>query len=152
MTTSTFQALIRTFGEQLGAVGMEGDDDGYIALAFDATAVHLQYDDQTGDIVVFTKLCEIDQDRIEEIGAMLLGANVFWQGADGATFSMDPVTRVVFLAHHRPLRSLDIAALNAWLERFLAIAEHWQRRLDSADTEHRDDASELGLHTYLQLA
>jgi hypothetical protein len=60
---------------------------------------------------VFTKLCEVDRDRIEEIGTMPLGANLFWQDTDGALFSMDPVTHVVFLADRRPLDALDLTAL-----------------------------------------
>ena len=133
MPTAAFQTLIKEFGAKLGASGVEADDEGYVGLSFDDHPVHLQYDAETDEIVVFARLGEIDDDRTEEICLMLLGANLFWQGTKGATFSVEPATGVVFLADRRAMDSTGVDGLNSWLERFLDVAAHWRGRLELAN-------------------
>ena len=134
MSIAAFQALVREFGAKLGAADVKADDEGYVALSFDDHPVHLQYDAEEDEIVVFTRLGNVDDDRREEICVTLLGANLFWQGTKGATFSVEPATGVVFLADRRGRAATGIDALNNWLERFLDVAAYWRGRLDLANT------------------
>ena len=82
---------------------------------------------------MFTRLGEVDDDRREEICLMLLGANLFWQGTKGATFSVEPATGVVFLADRRAMAATGADDLNDWLERFLDVAAYWRGRLELAN-------------------
>lgn len=133
----TFQYLIREFGVQLNAQGIEADEEGYIALTFDSQIVHLQYDEQLDEVAVFSQLGEIGKDRLAEVCLMLLAANQFWEGTQGATFSVEPTTKLAFMAERQPLSLLTVNHLNNWLERFLTIADYWTERLDTANTGGR---------------
>ena len=80
------------------------------------------------EIVAFSRVGTADDDRLKEIYGMLLGANLFWQGARGATLSVEPDTFTVFIADRRPA-GLPDAAFQAWLGEFVDVAEYWQARL-----------------------
>lgn len=133
MSLAQFQGVISEFGGRLGAPDMAADDEGYIGLTFDGVETHLQYDSDQDDVVVFTRLAEVDAERAAEIYGMLLGANMFWQGTNGATLSVEPDSGMAFLAERRPLAGLTVEALNDWLEPFLATAEMWRKRIAEAN-------------------
>lgn len=128
-----FKNLIHEFGKQLSADDVEADEEGYIALTFDEQTIHLQYDEQLDEVAVFTKLGTIEPDRLADICLMFLSANLFWQGTQGATFSVEPSTKRVFLADRHALSLLDVSRLNEWLERFLNITRYWNGRLEVAN-------------------
>lgn len=129
----SFNHLIQTFGEQHNTQNIKADDQGYVALLFDSQLLHLQYDEEHEEIVVFTKLAEIDPDRMGDICIMLLSANLFWQGSQGATFSVEPATGIAFLAERQHLSMVNVHRLNIWLERFLNIVSYWHKRLSVAN-------------------
>lgn len=133
MSLETFQGLVREFGGKLGVPGVEADGEGYVALTFDDTVLHLQHDHEDDDVVVFTRLGEIEPDRAEQIYVWLLGANLFWQGGKGATFSVEPATGVVFLADRRPMEATRLEGFVPWIERFLDVAGYWGKRLEVAN-------------------
>jgi hypothetical protein len=118
----------------VGIPEMAADDEGYVAITFDAVTVHLQYEKDAERVVVFTRLGEAEVDRLVEIYSMMLAANMFWQGTNGATFSVEPDTGTVFLADRRALTTLDSVALNDWLEGFININEYWAGRLELANS------------------
>lgn len=133
MALATFQSLVAEFGGRLGVPEIAADEEGYVALTFDAVEVHLQHDAEEDEVVVFTRLGEVEVDRAAEIYGMLLGANLFWQGTRGATFSLEPDLGVVFLADRRALDGLSVERLNDWLEGFLDTVGYWQKRLAVAN-------------------
>ena len=133
MSLAQFQGVISEFGDRLGAAGMAADEEGYLGLTFDGVETHLQYDADADEVVVFTRLVEVDVERAAEIYGMLLGANMFWQGTNGATLSVEPDSGMAFLAERRPLPGLTVEALNDWLEPFLATAEMWRKRITEAN-------------------
>src|SRR5689334_23098988 len=98
MSLAAFQALVSEFGVKIGVPEITADEEGYVALTFDDLTVHLQHDPEADEVVVFTRLGEVEEDRAETIYGWLLGANLFWQGAKGGTFSVEPGTGMVFLA------------------------------------------------------
>ena len=128
MSLDSYRGLLSDFGGGIGLAGLAPDEEGYCALAFDDLPVHLQYDPEKDEIVAFSRIGTADEDRLEEIYGMLLGANLFWQGARGATLSVEPDTSTVFIADHRPA-GLPEAAFQAWLGEFVDIADHWRGRL-----------------------
>jgi len=132
MSLSAFQALVAELGRSLGAADLSAGDDGYVGLKIDEIDIHIQYETEGDAVVLFTRLQEIEPDRRDAIYSMLLAANLFWSGTQGATFSADFYTGRVFLADRRPRAALDLEALTGWIERFADVAGHWRARIDAA--------------------
>ena len=132
MSLSAFQALIAELGQSLGAPDLSAGDDGYVGLKIDEIDIHIQYEAEGDAVVLFARLQEIEPDRRDAIYSMLLAANLFWSGTQGATFSADFNTGRVFLADRRPRAALDPEALTGWIERFADVAGHWHGRIDAA--------------------
>ncbi|WP_323018721.1 type III secretion system chaperone [Castellaniella sp.] len=133
MSLSSYQALIAELGQSLGDAEMAAGEDGYLGLVIDAHDIHLQYDADEDQLVLYARLQEADADRRDAIYAMLLAANIFWQGTRGATFSADFDTGRIFLADRRGLAGLDAEALSVWIERFSNAAAYWRERIDAAN-------------------
>lgn len=133
MSLETYAALIETFGRSIGLEGAAPDAEGYCAMSFDELVVHFQYDGEDDSLTLFARIGTADEDRLEGIYAMLLGANLFWQGTKGATLSVDPDIQAVFIADRRELAHLSDGLFRDWLGGFIDIAEHWTDRLATAN-------------------
>jgi len=133
MSLNAFQALIAELGQSLGAAGMAAGEDGYVGLKIDDHEVHVQYDADDDQVVLFARLQEADPARRDAIYAMLLSANLFWQGTRGATFSADFDTGRIFLADRRERSGLDVEALSTWIEGLADVAAYWRERIESAN-------------------
>jgi hypothetical protein len=142
MSLDSYRGLLSDFGGAIGLADLAPDDEGYCALRFNDLPVHLQYDGEKDEIVAFSRIGTANEEMLEVIYGMLLGANLFWQGARGATLSVEPDTDTVFIADHRPA-GLPDAAFQAWLGEFVDIAECWRDRLARVnDGEPIDEADE----------
>lgn len=128
----SFKCLIDEFGSRLNIHDLVCDEDGYVGLTIDSHDMHLQYDVDTDEIVVFTKLGVLGEDNVTEVCLMLLAANQFWQGTAGATFSVEPVSKKVFLADRKALGLINVQSLNDWLEGLLNISLYWIKRLHAS--------------------
>jgi hypothetical protein len=133
MSLNAYQALIAELGQSLGAADMTAGEDGYIGLKIDGHEVHIQYEGDDDIVVLYARLQEVEPERRDAINAMLLAANVFWQGTRGATFSADFDTGRIFLADRRGRAALDLESLSTWIEGFSDIATYWRERIGSAD-------------------
>ncbi|WP_368647460.1 type III secretion system chaperone [Castellaniella ginsengisoli] len=133
MSLSSYQALIAELGQSLGMVDMAADEDGYVGLMIDGHEIHLQYEADDDLAILFARLPEADPDRRDAIYAMLLSANLFWQGTRGATFSVDFDTGRVFLADRRAQAGLDLDSVSAWIEQFANVAAYWRERIEDAN-------------------
>lgn len=133
MSMISFQALIAELGQSLNMADMAAGEDGYVGLVVDDHEIHIQYDPDEDTVVLFTRLQEADPDHRDPIYALLLGANLFWQGTRGATFSIDFDTGRIFLADRRALGTLRLDALSTWIEAFANVAAHWRDRIDDAN-------------------
>ena len=133
MSLSSFQALIAELGSTLGMADMAAGEDGYVGLMVDGHELHVQHEAEDDLVILFARLPEVDPDRRDAIYAMLLAANVFWQGTRGATFSADFDTGRVFLADRRACAGLDAESLSVWIEQFVNVAAHWRQRIEDAN-------------------
>ena len=133
MSIERFQGLVAEIGVQAGIPDMAVDQEGYMALSFDDHVLHLQYDSDDDVVVLFTRLPEVEDARAEQIYLMLLGANLFWQGARGGTFAVEPSTGLVFLMDRKPFAGLQVETVIAWLERFREMVGYWKERLETAN-------------------
>lgn len=130
MSLEAYKTLIGEFGGKLGVGGLAADDEGYVALEFDDQTIHLQYEPDEDEVVVFTRLGQVEELRAEQIYQWLLGANLFWQGGKGATFSLEPDSEAVFMSDRKPMEVLRIDRFVPWIERFIDVSSYWRRRLD----------------------
>jgi len=133
MSLNAYQALIAELGQSLGAADMAAGEDGYVGLKIDDHEVHVQYEAEDDEVVLSARLQEADPDRREAVYAMLLAANVFWQGTRGATFGADFDTGRIFLADRRPRSALDVESLSTWIEGFADVAAYWRERIAAAN-------------------
>lgn len=133
MSLSTFQTLIKATGARLKLDDFVAGDSGYLGITVDGHELHLQHEEQGDDVVLFSRLPIAEAASRDAIYAMLLAANVFWQGGRGATFSADPETGHVFLADKRNMAVLDVDRFSFWLETFANVAIHWRDRIASAN-------------------
>ena len=133
MSLSAYQALIAELGQSLGLADMAAGEDGYVGLTIDDHEIHIQHEAEDDEVILFARLPAVDPDRQAPIYAMLLAANVFWQGTRGATFSADFDTGRVFLADRRALDRLTAETLSAWIEQFANVAMHWRARIQDAN-------------------
>jgi len=131
MSMEALTRLLENFGKSIGLDGVAPDADGYCAMSFDDLIVHFQYDE--GDVTIFSRLGEADEDRLEGIYGMLLAANMFWEGTKGATLSVEPDSRIVFIAAHRTVADLSDGDFQTWLGSFIDVSEHWAKRLATAN-------------------
>jgi len=128
----SFKYLIEEFGSHLNIHDLASDEDGYVGLTIDSQDIHLQYDHETDDIVAFTRLGVLGPDNLAGVCLMLLAANQFWQGTAGATFSVEPTSKKIFLADRKALGLVNVQSLNDWLERLLNISLYWVKRLHAS--------------------
>jgi len=133
MSLTSYQALIAELGQTLGLADMAAGEDGYVGLVIDDHEIHIQHDAEDDIVVLFSRMPEADPGRRDAVNAMLLAANVLWQGTRGATFSADFDTGRIFLADRRGLAGLDVESLSVWIERFANVAAHWRERIESAN-------------------
>ncbi|MBI1247930.1 hypothetical protein GC197_08840 [bacterium] len=133
MALEDYQKILASFGQSLGLEDASPDEEGYCAFSFDDLVVHMQYTPDDDQLTIYSRIGEVDEDRVEGIYGMLLAANMFWQGTQGATFSVEPDLQLVFLADKRTVGSLGDTGFTQWLDHFLKIAEYWQNRLTTAN-------------------
>ncbi|MEJ2794936.1 type III secretion system chaperone [Iodobacter sp. LRB] len=133
MNMSCYQALIRELGVALAVPDMEADEGGYLSLTIDSLQIHLQYDEEADDILVFAGLLALDNSRKVEIYEQLLAANLFWRGTRGGTFSVDFDSGWVYLANRLATTGLELKTLELWLELFVNLVLHWQQLLEGRE-------------------
>jgi hypothetical protein len=126
-----FRDLLASFGASLGLPELAPDDEGYCALRFDDLEVHLQYEPEEDELLVFTRLGEIDDDEPAELYGRMLAANLFWQGTGGATLGVQPEDGMVFLSRKVAMRALDDAKFRQLLEQFVNTGDDWRREVES---------------------
>ena len=113
------------------------DMDPTIAISFSDQLVTCVSAEEEG-LVVFAKLGAAPENSttfLEE----LLSANLFWRDTQGATLSLDPETRGVFLAQRIPISTTDkTATLQEKIERFAQTQAAWTSVLESMNEEDMD--------------
>jgi hypothetical protein len=130
MSVEIMRDLLRNLGAELGLPDLAPDDAGYCCLSFgDAIRVSVQYEPENEDLVLFARLCQIEEGATEPACEMMMAGNLFWADTNGGTLAMDATERFVFLLAKERVQSVDFPRFMTMLERFVQAGEDWQERL-----------------------
>lgn len=133
MSHSLFSQFLADLGTALNLEEIEPDEQGYCAISFDELVIHLQYADDKCELIAFSTLSELSTDYRETILTCLLQANLFWQGAQGATFAIELETEKIFIQERFSLEGHTSDQFLKWLEQFINISEYWKQKLTMAN-------------------
>ncbi len=133
LAMTAFAQTLTDFGQRFGLPGLVPDADGHCELRFDGKyAVHLQHDADQNTLTLYTVVGPVPPAAKLAAYEMLLRANLFWLGTDGATFGLDPQSGAVFLSRRMGLGEFTAASLEAALQSLVDNAEHWAKELEHA--------------------
>jgi hypothetical protein len=128
-----WQALLDQLGSDVELHGLTFSEEGYCSLGLDTGRV-LHLDVQADGLLLMTVLGEAPTgERRAPVLEMLLGANAFWVGTQGATLALDPALRQVLLMRKEPLQVLERRGLREVVGEIIATSERWAGTLKGAD-------------------
>lgn len=122
-------AALADFGRMIGIPDLAFDASGYCCLLIDAITLNLEFDPPTGRLLFYAHMGLVPEDGDAAFHAMLLEADYFCRGTNGATLGIDLATRGIVLFDDHPADDFDGPALEERIGRFIDIAEHWKRRI-----------------------
>lgn len=130
MSLDQLKHLLKELGQSIGLPDLAPDDDGYCCLSFDSKiTLHIQLDDDTGNLTFFSEVGKVEEDRQLEIYTRMLEANVFWLGTGGATLGVNSENLTATLGYQEPITGIDFQRFQQLLEGFVNTAEKWIDRL-----------------------
>ena len=115
-------------GRTVGLGDLALDEDGYCALLIDKDSVVNIELDEIGQQVLLYSLIGQPAGDPRATFEQLLRANYLGRGTGGAAFGLQPEGGIV-LSQWLAVPGLDLARLNAILERFVNQVEAWTQRL-----------------------
>jgi hypothetical protein len=132
---NTLDGLLADFGRTAGIEGLATNEQGVCILVFDpGTHLNLMADPSTGTVVLWSPLGDLPAGRRAETLELLMRANLFWKGTQGATVGLMPDSDEAVLAYRLPLEGLGVEALRGAIELMVESAEDLVRRIGDAGT------------------
>jgi hypothetical protein len=136
-----WQALLEQLGRDVELDGLAFSAEGYCSLGLDTGRV-LHLDVQEDGLLFMTVLGEApDGESRVRVLELLLGANAFWAGTQGATLALDPGLRQVLLMRKEPLHALEQRGLRPVIGEMIEAGERWAAQLKGADERPDPDAA-----------
>lgn len=125
-TVDQVQALLTELGKRIELPDLTLDEDGYAAIGVDGKyLVHVQADARGGNLVLFSEIGHLPEDRAGELALKLLEANLFWKDTGGGTLALEPGSRAVVLAYQEAAGPMEYARFEQLLQGFTNAVEHW---------------------------
>lgn len=134
MSQAVLKNLIQEFGAAIGIPELETDEEHRCNLMFDDVAVSLELGGGDDSLFIYSLLGTIP-DHDAEFYQALLHANHLLEGTLGSTLSVDPRNKNVVLIREERLEALRLPRLEAIVEDFVNIAEHWMEQLASGQVK-----------------
>lgn len=129
MRQEIFSGLFKSYGKSIGLSNIEVKDN-FVAMTYDpGFNVNFYYKKEDNFIYVYIDLDNrFDSNR--EITIELLLANYFWHSTNGATISVNPITRQICVADKWYLdQNMDVGKFSLMIDGFVDMVESWQKRL-----------------------
>ena len=138
-----YRAALSQFGTTIGLPDLAPDEEGYCCLQFDdKNILHLQYQSEEEQLIIFTQLGFVDVDHTESVYEMLLEGNFFNLQNDSATLSVQPGNRAIFLTRTLVNERLP-HAFEKVLESFMNSADLWTAKIEAANTAVEEEGEEF---------
>jgi hypothetical protein len=132
-----WQALLEQLGREVELGGLAFTEEGYCSLGLDTGRV------QDDGLLFMTALGEAPEGESRvRVLELLLGANAFWVGTQGATLALDPGLRQVLLMRKEPLDALQRHGLRPVIGELIEAGERWAAQLERADQAPDGDAAD----------
>lgn len=130
MSLQQLQDLLQQLSHAIRLPGLKADDEGYCCLSFDDKIhVHIQLNLRTDNLTLFTEIGTVNDADKDAVYPMLLQANVFWLGTDGATLGFNTKNNMVTMGHQEPIRNINFDKFQKMLQTFVDSSEKWIDRL-----------------------
>lgn len=130
---NSLDLLLAELGRMAGIEGLATNEQGVCILVFaPGTHLNLMADPSTGHVVLWSPLGDLPAGRRAETLELLMRANLFWNGTQGATVGLMPQSDEVVLACRLPLDGLGVEALRRAVELMVESAEDLVRRIGDA--------------------
>jgi hypothetical protein len=130
MCSDRLNDLLSQLGTSLGLPNLAPDAQGYCCLQIGGITLSIQYEATRQDLVIFSRLCQIDDSAAADAYPLLLAANLLWLETQGATLALDPHDASVFLQIREKIEPLDFPSFLSMLKNFVEVGETWQKRLE----------------------
>lgn len=135
MSLENYKRYITDLGKSLKIDDLKADEDNYCCLRFDdKITVHIQYNKESDNVMLFAQLGIIDEDKTVHLYPRLLQANLFWQGTGGATIGVDEESREVLLSYQTSMQLLDFQKFQDLMEGFINTSELWINTLQAVQS------------------
>ena len=121
--------LLAQFGDNLGLPGLAPDEGGLCILTFDDLTVNFQQVPDREEAIVFARIGTLPTDASPAVLRALLAANLFWTDTRGLTLSLEPGDGGVIAAERLHLAGLEFPQFRRDIERFVRVAEVWQKEV-----------------------
>ena len=125
--------VLAEFATRVGLGTCQLDDEGGAQFAIDDVLVSLLLDDDAKALLLLASVGHPEPGA--EIYGKLLDANLFWDGAGGATLARVPASGAIVLQRSLRWDDIEIGEFEAALQRFVDAAERFARRLNETDEE-----------------
>ena len=137
------QQLLAELGQTLKIESLRLDDStDSCGLVFDGELpLDIEYEKDTGRVVLRSPLGELPEDNAEPLLRELLVADLFWHRTKGATLGLEAHSRRVMLTQAKSVVGLDRREFEMLVETFLNQADKWRWRIAAKGSESADGAA-----------
>jgi len=133
--SSRFVELLRLLARETGLEDLtllDEEDADLQVVTFDQLEVMIIWHEPTQSIRLNAELGPAESLTRNQLWLML-DANCFWAGTNGASLALDQGSNRVFLQDRMPIERLDDETFLTWLPSFVQTAERWANQIASED-------------------
>jgi hypothetical protein len=144
MSQEDFSLIIKEFGEDFGIPNAGLDKYGSWNFLVDDMVVQIEVDKEAKSASCTALLGQIAKPT-EELYEALLRANFFFIETHGATLGVNSSTRLATLCQRIDLEGLDKKRFTEVMEKFVNVAAHWKKQIESSQEAKQNARTALGI-------
>ena len=101
--------------------------------------ITLDWNEKTNFVEFFCQLGTYLKKEELEVFKKIAQANFLWTATGGATLSARPEVQTIYLAYQAPVASLQGKEFVRMVEKFVTVAQEWQKTLSGKAAAKRDE-------------
>lgn len=127
----TFNALLKTFGMQVGINDLSFNEDLHCRFTVDGQlSIDVRYDKEKEIFSLLSEIGQLSENNFEISCDCLLKANSEWALSKGMTLGKIPNTRTVTLGYYEPSKGLLQDRFDNLIRGFVEFSEAWKKQLE----------------------